>query len=73
MRVLEGHILIGRKEIANYANVSVWTVSAMVKAGLNCSGGKKKGKPPITTKQAVDEFLIDNKNFVARKYHIKEL
>ena len=61
--------LIGRKEIANYARVSVWTVTAMVKCGLECSGGRKKGSPPITTKNKVDNFFKENLDFTANKYH----
>lgn len=60
-------LLIGRKEIASHARCSVWTVTAMIKAGLKCTGGKIKGKPPITTKETVDNFLL-NKDFVARNY-----
>tara|TARA_Y100000361_G_scaffold140853_1_gene145381 strand:- start:5485 stop:5697 length:213 start_codon:yes stop_codon:yes gene_type:complete len=63
--------LIGRKEIARYAGCSVWTVSAMIKAGLQCSGGGVKGKPAITKKEFVDEFFIDNPKFIARDYLIK--
>lgn len=65
------NLLIGRKEIANHARCSVWTVTAMIKAGLKCSGGKIKGKPPITTKESVDDFLL-NHDFVARNYLKKE-
>lgn len=64
--------LIGRKEISNYARVSVWTVTAMIKAGLECTGGRKKGKPPITTKSNVDDFFKNNVAFVARDYHISK-
>lgn len=63
--------LIGRKEIAYYIGCSVWTVSAMVKAGLKCSGGGMKGKPAMTKKEWVDDFFVDNPDFVARKYLTK--
>jgi hypothetical protein len=63
--------LIGRKEIACYAGCSVWTVTAMIKAGLKCTGGKIKGKPPITKKEYVDDFL-HTQEFVARNYLKKQ-
>lgn len=68
---MDNNILIGRKEIASHARCSVWSVTAMIKAGLKCTGGKIKGKPPITTKEIVDDFLL-NKDFVARNYLKKE-
>lgn len=60
--------LIGRQEIADYAKVSVWTVTAMMKAGLECSGGKVRGSPPRTTKTRVDNFYTSNPDFVASDY-----
>lgn len=63
--------LIGRKEIASYSGCSVWTVSAMIKAGLKCSGGGIKGKPAITKKEYVDNFFDENPSFIARDYLIK--
>ena len=62
-------ILVGRDEIADYAKCSVWTVTAMIKAGLRCSGGKTKGSPPRTTKKDVDDFFKYKKDFVASDYH----
>ena len=62
--------LVGRKEIAEYAKCSVWTVTAMIKAGLRCSGGRKKGKPPVTNTYHVDNFFEENLDFTARSYHI---
>ena len=38
--------LIGRQEIADYSRVSVWTVTAMLKAGLNCYSGTGRGSQP---------------------------
>lgn len=62
--------LVGRQEIASYAKCSVWTVTAMIKAGLRCSGGRKKGKPPVTNTCHVDNFFEENLDFTARSYHI---
>lgn len=64
--------LIGRQEIATYAGVSVWTVTAMIKAGLRCSGGKVKGSPPVTNTLHVDKFFEENLDFTARSYHTKK-
>lgn len=61
--------LIGRQEIADYARVSVWTVTAMIKAGLVCYTGGRRGSPPRTTAENVDNFFKDNPNFVASDYH----
>ena len=61
--------LIGRQEIADYAKVSVWTVTAMQKAGLTCSGGKKKGSPPRCKPIDVDNFFNDNPDFCASDYN----
>lgn len=61
--------LIGRQEIADYARVSVWTVTAMIKAGLVCYGGQIRGHPPRTTKAEVDNFIRLNPDFVASDYH----
>tara|TARA_R100000773_G_scaffold29104_1_gene24994 strand:- start:10513 stop:10731 length:219 start_codon:yes stop_codon:yes gene_type:complete len=61
--------LVGRQEIADYAGVSVWTVTAMQKAGLQASGGKVKGSPPRTKKNWVDEFFEKNPDFVASDYN----
>jgi hypothetical protein len=66
---MSDNILIGRKEIASYAQCSVWTVTAMIKAGLVCSGGKIKGKPPVTKTTDVDNFFRDNTDFTARSYY----
>ena len=63
--------LVGRQEIADYAKCSTWTVTAMVKAGLRCSGGKVKGSPPRTTKKDVDDFLKYKRDFRASDYHSK--
>ena len=49
--------LIGRQEIADYSRVSVWTVTAMLKAGLICYSGAGRGSPPRTTKQDVKCFI----------------
>lgn len=61
--------LIGRQEIADYCGCSTWTVTAMLKAGLQASGGKINGSPPRTKKEWVDNFFISNPNFVANDYH----
>lgn len=61
--------LVGRQEIADYAKCSVWTVTAMIKAGLECSGGNIGGSPPKTTKLNVDKFYKNNPNFIASHYH----
>ena len=63
--------LIGRQEISDYARVSVWTVTAMLKAGLQSSGGGKKGLEPRTKKEWVDKFFIDNPKFNASEYNRK--
>lgn len=62
-------ILIGRQEIADYAKCSTWTVTAMIKAGLRCSGGQVKGSPPRTTTKNVDDFFKYKKDFRASDYH----
>lgn len=64
--------LVGRKEIASYARCSVWTVTAMIKAGLKCSGGRVKGRPPVTKTCHVDKFFEDHIDFTARKYHTNQ-
>ncbi len=61
--------LIGRQEIADYSRVSVWTVTAMLKAGLNCYSGTGRGSQPRTTKQDVNNFFKDNPDFIASDYH----
>ena len=61
--------LIGRQEIADYAKCSVWTVTAMMKAGLICYGGRVRGSQPRTTTSNVDEFYMNNSDFVASDYH----
>lgn len=61
--------LIGRKEIAAYARVSVWTVTAMLKAGLEYYGVQRKGSQVRTTKLAVDNFFKNNPEFIASDYH----
>ena len=65
--------LIGRQEIADYSQCSTWTVTAMLKAGLRASGGKVKGSPPRTKPEWVDEFFVENPNFIAREYHNPKL
>ena len=62
-------LVFGRQEIGDYAKVSVWTVTAMIKAGLECSGGNIGGSPPRTTKLNVDKFYKNNPNFIASHYH----
>ena len=61
--------LVGRKEIAHYAGVSCWTVTAMIKAGLQSSGGHIKGSPPRTKKEWVDKFFEESPDFVASHYN----
>lgn len=61
--------LVGRQEIADYAKTSKWTVTAMIHAGLRCSGGRVKGSEPRTKPKWVDEFFENNPNFVASHYH----
>ena len=61
--------LLGRQEIADYARVSVWTVTAMIKAGLKIYNEPKKGIEPRTTKEDVDNFFKQHSNFVAREWH----
>lgn len=61
--------LVGRQEIADYARVSVWTVTAMVKAGLQCSGGGKKGSEPRAKKEWVDSFFEERPNFSASEHN----
>ena len=60
--------IVGRQAIGDYANVSVAVVTAMIKAGLKCSGGKKKGLEPRSKAEWIDEFFEDNPNFIARNY-----
>ena len=62
-------ILIGRQEIADYCRCSTWTVTAMIKAGLKCSGGKTKGSPPRTTTDDVYNFFKYKQDFKASDYH----
>tara|TARA_R110001632_G_scaffold220968_1_gene351217 strand:+ start:2052 stop:2285 length:234 start_codon:yes stop_codon:yes gene_type:complete len=61
--------LIGRQEIATYSRVSKWTVTAMIHAGLRCSGGKIKGSEPRARPEWVDIFFETHPNFVASHYH----
>lgn len=61
--------LIGRQEIADYARVSVWSVTAMAKAGLVFYGKQCRGSSIRTTKKNVDEFFINNPDFTAAHYH----
>lgn len=61
--------LVGRQEIADYARTSKWTVTAMIHAGLKCSGGRIKGSEPRTKTEWVDTFFENNPNFIASHYH----
>lgn len=60
--------LIGRAAIASYAGCCESNVTAMIKAGLNCQGGRAKGCPPRCTPLDVDRFFRDHPNFVAVDY-----
>jgi len=63
--------LVGRQEIGQYARVSTWTVTAMIHAGLKCSGGRVKGSEPRTKCDWVDDFFEKHPNFIASHYHRK--
>lgn len=69
MNNIDSPWLIGRKEIAAYSRSSVWSVTAMVSAGMRCSGGKVKGQEVRTKREWVDDFLENNPDFRASDYH----
>ena len=64
----ESNWIIGRQAIGDYAGVSVSVVTAMIKAGLQCCGGKRKGLEPRSKPKWIDDFFEKNPNFVARNY-----
>ena len=59
--------LIGRQEIADYAQCSTWTVTMMIKAGMKCEGGKIRGSEPHAMCEWIDEFRRNNPNFSAKR------
>lgn len=63
--------IIGRQAIGDYAGVGVSFVTAMIKAGLRCCGGKRKGLEPRSKAEWIDEFFENNPNFIARD-HLKK-
>ena len=64
--------IVGRQAIGDYAGVSTWTVTAMIKAGLRCCGGKKNGCEPKSKAEWIDEFIENNPDFIARDYFKKK-
>lgn len=63
--------LVGRQEIADYAKCSPWSVTMMIKAGMQCYGGKVRGSEPRVRREWVDEFFKNNPDFVASRYHLR--
>lgn len=59
--------LVGRQQIADYANCSTWTVTMMIRAGMKCLGGRVKGSEPRTKKEWVDKFFEDHEDFSPSK------
>lgn len=64
--------IVGRQAIGDYAGVSVWTVTMMIKAGLKCYGGKKNGLEPRSKPEWIDDFFDSHPNFTARDYMKKK-
>ena len=62
----ESEALIGRQEIADYAKVSTWTVTCMIKQGLKVYGTKRV---PRCLKDSVDCFYLENQEFSTRKFY----
>ena len=61
--------LIGRQEIADYAGgICPNGVTAMIKAGLKCYGGKKKGSTLRSKAEWVDDFFKEHPDFIPSRY-----
>jgi hypothetical protein len=63
--------LVGRQQIADYANCSPWTVTMMLKAGLRCYGGGRNGAEARTKREWVDDFFENNPDFVASRHRVR--
>jgi len=63
--------LVGRQQIADYANCSPWSVTMMIRAGMHCHGGKISGSEPRAKREWVDAFFEENPDFVASRYRVR--